>query len=93
MVLSLAVMPTRPSKLYAGTIGGVFKSLNGGAEWIAAGSELPFTVSTLALDPGGPDLIYAGSGGRLFKSINAGKRWKEVGHQINHFGPVGPAVH
>jgi len=93
MVLSVAVVPSRPSTLYAGTIGGVFKSLNGGAKWIAAGSELPLTVSTLALDPAGLDLIYAGSGGRVYKSINAGQKWTEVGHHINHFGPVGPAVH
>ena len=93
MVLSVAVVPSRPSTLYAGTIGGVFKSLNGGANWIAAGADVSLTVTTLALDPDGLDLIYAGSGGRLYKSINAGTKWTEVGHQINHFGPVGPAVH
>ena len=93
MVLSLAVVPTQPSTIYAGTIGGVFKSLNGGTKWTAVGAEVSLTVTTLALDPAGLDLIYAGSGGRLYKSINAGKKWTEVGYHINHFGPVGPAVH
>jgi photosystem II stability/assembly factor-like uncharacterized protein len=87
MVLSLAMTPTQPSTLYAGTIGGVFKSLNGGSRWIPTGPELPFTVTTIAFDPFKPSHVYAGSGGRLFKSTNAGRKWEEMSHQITYFGP------
>jgi hypothetical protein len=86
-VLSLAMTHTQPSTLYAGTIGGVFKSRHGEDRWVPRAGDLHFTVSTLAFDPVETSLIYAGSGGRLFKSTNEGEKWKEIAHQVNHFGP------
>jgi len=39
-VRALAIDPSDPNTLYAGTTGGVFKSTNGGANWSAANNGL-----------------------------------------------------
>ena len=61
---TLAIDPTTPSTLYAGTNGGVFKSTDGGAHWGAVNTGLTnLTVLALAIDPAAPNTIYAGTNG------------------------------
>ena len=82
-VSTLAIDPSNPSTLYAGTFGsGVFKSTNGGATWTAGAGGLPqnFNVQALIVDPSNPSTLYAGGGllaggGGLFKSTNGGASW------------------
>jgi len=65
----LAVDPVTPTTLYAGTnAGGVFRSTNRGASWIAIDTGLTsMAVLTLAIDPWTPTTVYAGtSGGGVF---------------------------
>ena len=54
-VYALAIDPTTPSTLYAGTgSDGVFKSTDGGGSWSAVNTGLPGTavvVDALAIDP------------------------------------------
>jgi len=58
-VISLAIDPSRPATLYAGTNGsGVFKSTDGGGNWAAVSTGLTSsTVSALAIDPSAPDTL------------------------------------
>ncbi|MFA5873549.1 MAG: hypothetical protein WC832_06260, partial [Anaerolineales bacterium] len=67
-VRALAIDPTTPSTLYAGTYGGVFKSTNGGGNWSALNTGLTNTdVYALAIDPTTPSTLYAGThGGGVF---------------------------
>ncbi|MBE3065892.1 MAG: hypothetical protein IMZ73_00465, partial [Chloroflexi bacterium] len=67
-VSALALDPTTPSTLYAGTGGGVFKSTDGGGDWSAVISGLTSSdVSALAIDPATPSRLYAGTrGGGVF---------------------------
>src|SRR5436190_1676610 len=69
---ALAIDPTTPSTLYAGTItldaanmftgGGVFQSTDGGGSWSAVSSGLTNTgVEALAIDPTTPSTLYAGT--------------------------------
>ena len=60
---ALAIDPTTPTTLYAGTDGGgVFKSTNGGGNWGAVNTGLTATyVSALAIDPETPTTLYAGT--------------------------------
>ena len=66
---ALALDPTTPTTLYAGTDGGgVFKTTDGGASWspvntgLTCGRSLsPCNVSALALDPTTPTTLYAGT--------------------------------
>ncbi|HLW74100.1 MAG TPA: glycosyl hydrolase [Gammaproteobacteria bacterium] len=75
---ALAVAPSNPKILYAGTGesdirgdfvtgDGVFRSDDAGATWKAAGLEDTHTISGLAVDPHHPDVVYASSMGHVFK--------------------------
>ena len=80
-IAALAIDPTMPATLYAGTSGhGVFKSTDGGLHWSAAGTGLPpGSVTALAIDPTSPATLYAGTlDGGVFKSSDAGGTWAAV---------------
>src|SRR5262250_3185752 len=68
-VYALALDPTTPTTLYAGTGGGgVFKSTTGGASWSAVNTGLTNTsVRALAIERLTPSTLYAGTfGGGVF---------------------------
>lgn len=59
-VLALAIDPKTPTTLYAGTVGGVFKSTDGGATWSSRNTGLGSRfIHALAVDPQTPTTIYA----------------------------------
>ncbi|MBN1567289.1 MAG: hypothetical protein JXA73_05555 [Acidobacteria bacterium] len=77
-VNTLAIDPTDPQKLYAGTEGyGIFKSTDGGGYWSAINTGLTDTrITVLAIDPTTPNTIYAGTQNRgVFKTTNGGDSW------------------
>ena len=76
-IQSLAINPTTPSTIYAGTDDGVFKSTNGGGNWSPVNTGLPeYTrVRALAIDPVTPATLYVGSWDSVFKTTNAGGNW------------------
>jgi uncharacterized protein (TIGR03437 family) len=90
MVLGLAVARANPSNVYAGTLwgagfplGGIYRSANGGAGWMALSFGLN-QIRSLAIDPSYPATIYAGpivnmvgflSGGGVIKSTDGGATW------------------
>jgi uncharacterized repeat protein (TIGR01451 family) len=77
----LAVNPSMPTTIYAGTnSGGVFKSTNGGASWSASSSGLTdMNILALAIHPATPSTIYLGTSNRgVFKSTNSGSTWRAV---------------
>src|ERR1700740_1992849 len=78
-VFALALDPTTPTTLYAGTDGGVFKSTTGGSSWSPVNTGLPSNtyVYALAIDPTTPTTLYAAMKG-VFKSTNGGSSWSAV---------------
>jgi len=81
---SLALAPSSPDVLYAGTMfGGVFKTIDGGATWSEASSGLPsrfqgpfLAVTSLAVDPTDPNIVYAAtSGDGVYKTVDGGASW------------------
>src|SRR5436309_1387012 len=62
-IQALAIHPTSPNTVYAGTDGGgVFKTTNGGLSWSAVNAGLTgFSVVALAVDSGTPTTVYAGT--------------------------------
>lgn len=81
LVLTLAVDPSNPSTIYAGTYGnGLFKSVDGASTWAPAGSGLRSSVvATLALAPGQSSTVYAGSlGGGVNESLDAAQTWTPI---------------
>ncbi len=71
-----------PSRLYAATYHGAFKSTDGGDTWNAANTGLPdnSSVTALAIDPNTPSTLYVSSysevtGGAVYKSTDGGDTW------------------
>jgi photosystem II stability/assembly factor-like uncharacterized protein len=75
-VLALAVDPTNPLRLVAGTSnGGVLTSDDGGEDW--EWSDLTgFQVSNLEFDLRAPADVYAASPAGVFKSSDGGSHWE-----------------
>ena len=84
-VIHLAIDPIHPNILYAGTISGVFKSVDSGASWRAINEGLPGNnpVNTLVINPKDSNIIYAGTEFRgIFKSIDGGENWVSANNGI-----------
>jgi photosystem II stability/assembly factor-like uncharacterized protein len=67
-----------PTTIYAGTLDGVFKSVDGGANWSSFNTGLADNhVIVLAIDPTTPTTIYAGANDSccVFKSTDGGAKW------------------
>jgi photosystem II stability/assembly factor-like uncharacterized protein len=98
-VISLAVDPSAPETVYAGTghtatlAGTVFKSTNGGTSWGPANSGLPdLFIRSLVIDPQTPSTIYAGTSGGVFKSVNGGESWGVVNNGLTVLSVVALAI-
>lgn len=84
-VNALAVDPVNPSTVYAGTAAGVYLTTNGGVNWNAVNTGLPFLgetampVTSVAIyaapAPATSETIYAATGNGVFYSTNAGGNW------------------
>ncbi len=75
-VASLAVAPSDPTRLYAGTVNnGVFRSDDGGQNWQPMPS-LAVGVPALAVDPTDPDHVYMlAAWERVYESTDGGASW------------------
>jgi Abnormal spindle-like microcephaly-assoc'd, ASPM-SPD-2-Hydin len=86
-VLDIAIDPSGASDqtMYVASIGGIWKSTDGGATWVSKTDRLPWTqMGAVAIDPNDPSTIYAGAayyppGPSLFRSIDGGATWYPVG--------------
>ena len=83
-VRALAVDPSNPSTIYAGTMdlsasfyrGGIFKSVDGGQSWARETMPLAFVLSVV-VDPKTPSTVYA-AGDAIFKSVDGGASWTSI---------------
>ncbi len=92
-VQTLAVDPTTPTTLYAGTEQyGLYKSIDGGNSWDDLPGMTNADLKTLVVDPEHPSTVYAGgnnySGLNLFQSTNYGANWNLIGASTFTEGPV-----
>jgi photosystem II stability/assembly factor-like uncharacterized protein len=79
-VRSLAVDPSTPSTVYAGTEQGVMKSTDAGTTWRAANKGISKTVVTgFVIDHANPATVYVATWDGVFKSFDAGANWNRCG--------------
>lgn len=82
----LAIDPTNPARIYAGTRRGVARSDDGGVTWETAITAAPTasglapavavdSVNAVLVDPGTPGTVYAGTWEGVFKSLDFGANW------------------
>ena len=77
-VRGLAIAPSNPNMLVAGTIGGVFRSLDRGRTWdrlTPEGHPDLRNVGSVAVDPVDAMTIYAGTWHLPWKSTDGGRSW------------------
>jgi photosystem II stability/assembly factor-like uncharacterized protein len=80
---ALAIDPTNPRVIYAGTYKGLFKTTTGGTKWQRVSLNAKY-IRALVIDPRNPTTIYAGTGTSgsprstskgMFKSTDGGRHW------------------
>jgi hypothetical protein len=99
-IKTLAIAPTTPSTVYAGTGSGLFQSTDSGAGWSAVNIGLtdhsgnPLSVAALAINPHTPSTLYAGTGSGVFQSTNSGASWSalNIGLTDNSGNPLSVAA-
>lgn len=101
-VYDIRINPANQSIVYAAltlgpevpdrySIGGLYKSTNGGSSWQKKMKGVTnASINSLALDPQNPNIIYIGTNGEhkgygnkvvpgsVFKSVNAGESWSKL---------------
>jgi photosystem II stability/assembly factor-like uncharacterized protein len=80
-IYSFAQAPSNPRVLFAGTLLGVYRSTNAGADWeliSPPASKEIHEVESLAVDPADPDIVYAGTWHLPWKTEDGGKNWKNI---------------
>jgi photosystem II stability/assembly factor-like uncharacterized protein len=101
-ITAMAANPLDPNIVYAGgAVGGVFKSTNGGTNWLPVSDAVPsLSVGDIAIDPGDPSKIYLGTGESnaagdsyagtgVYRSTDAGATWQFLGlPNSRHIGKI-----
>jgi photosystem II stability/assembly factor-like uncharacterized protein len=80
-VRALAVSPGHPDVIVAGTLRGVFRSLDGGASWQRISPEDHPDLrnfESVAVDPADAGVIYAGTWHLPWKTTDGGRTWKPI---------------
>ena len=92
--------PVRPARIFIGSTHGIFRSVDGGANWaLVHGGGADYTTHTIAIDPSNPNVVYAANGvsarngvswsrGEMLRSVDGGVTWKALGAG----GPLGRAA-
>jgi photosystem II stability/assembly factor-like uncharacterized protein len=80
-IFSLAQSPSDPKMLFAGTLQGVYRSTDGGTNWMQIspeGNKEIHEVESLAVDPKDPNIIYAGTWHLPWKTEDGGATWHNI---------------
>ncbi len=106
-LIALAVHPSEPQTIYAGSAsGGIFKSTNGGTDWAPIFDQsISLSIGDVVVAPSDKNVLFVGTGepgagtgsvtydgAGVFRSSDAGATWQSVG--LEGSGIVGKiAVH
>ena len=80
-IRALEAAPSDPKILVAGTLKGVYRSIDGGEHWqliSPEGSQEIHEVESIAIDPANPQIIYAGTWHLPWKTTDGGANWTSI---------------
>jgi photosystem II stability/assembly factor-like uncharacterized protein len=90
-VRSLYIDPANPDYMLLGSVsGGLWKTVNGGLEWIPLTDQLPnLAIGAIAVNPSNPQQIFIGTGegfynidavrgNGIFRSDDGGESWSQI---------------
>ncbi|MGE5322441.1 MAG: transcriptional regulator [Actinomycetota bacterium] len=80
-VRALAMAPSDPRVLVAGTLDGIYRTRDGGDNWERISPENHAeikNVESVAIDPRNPQVIYAGTWHLPWKTEDGGKTWHNI---------------
>jgi photosystem II stability/assembly factor-like uncharacterized protein len=80
-IRALEAAPSDPKILVAGTLKGVYRSIDGGEHWqliSPEGSQEIHEVESIAIDPDNPQIIYAGTWHLPWKTTDGGANWTSI---------------
>jgi photosystem II stability/assembly factor-like uncharacterized protein len=84
--------PQEPQTLYVNTQGGLYRSADGGTQWVSRSAGLPVGESLVVLTPTArAGTVYAvylkqpGNTSRIFRTTDAGVTWTQVGAGWNDY--------
>jgi len=81
-IASLAINPSDPSRIYAGTYysgGKIFRSTDSGNSWQASTVPSADSVSSIVVDRGQEATLYAAGDATVYKSTDDGISWNALG--------------
>ncbi len=80
LVTAIAVTPNGGAWYAALSDAGLYRSLDGGASWVAISPGNMRWLPTVTLDPTNPSVIYVGGDGSgVFRSSDGGSSWNAIG--------------
>jgi photosystem II stability/assembly factor-like uncharacterized protein len=83
-VNDLAVHPKNHNIVYAATVGGLFKTTDGGGSWKALGTFRKTDIRAVTLDRSDPKKVYVGiQNGGVFRSADGGATWHKMAAGMN----------
>jgi len=80
-IRALAASASNPKILVAGTLKGVYRSVDAGKHWkliSPEGSQEIHEIESIAIDPANPEVIYAGTWHLPWKTIDGGANWTSI---------------
>jgi photosystem II stability/assembly factor-like uncharacterized protein len=92
MVITIAMDPTQTPIMYAGTSGGVYKSVNRAGKWEKVNNGLvppevlkssrALGVTVVQVDPHAPETVYAATLNGLYKTTDGARTWLRIGESL-----------
>jgi photosystem II stability/assembly factor-like uncharacterized protein len=89
-IFAIAIDPADSKVVYAGGLGKVFKSTNGGGSWKRVSDEPWTEVGALAIDPAQPRVVYAGTDRGIAKTKDGGRHWRMANTGLFERVPLPP---
>lgn len=82
----IAVDPNNSNIIFAGGISGLYKTTNGGINWMLAGTEtLNKYIIAVAVSPDSPNVVFCQTDNEFMKSTDGGDSWSYLLHKYSTF--------